>query len=610
MRPLIYILKIILLIIGFLLGQDTKGFILPQVDTSKHPWLGISSTVRNSADFNFAIVADRTGGMQSNVFEEAVKKLNLLRPDFVISIGDLIDGYTMNENLAHRQWDEFDAIVRKLDRPFFYLPGNHDVSNALLTEIWEQRLGPLYYHFIYDNCLFLCLNTEEGSPYGISEKQITYFGDVLQKYKKVRWIFVFMHRPLWDYDQKYGYERIASFLTHKRFSLFSGHHHHYVKKIINNNAHYVLGTTGGGSDLRGAEFGELHHIMWVSFGNDGPRIANLELNGIYDDGLVVEDDYGLVVTLRHGKWFNIEPLVHDQHHFTVLQSYLEFSNRTAKDMRVTGNLDPQPGLLFSPENIDLTVPAGSHYTLPVNINNHYENLKIANLSYIPFTLKATFIGSKGQELTLSATKKMLVDWLHDCPATIERPYIDACFDDWPNAKWIEVDKPQYIREDWDWKGADDGYFRFATAHDDQFLFIALQAVDDRILFGSPELIDRQDHFIVYLQDQPSDGDVSVFNEGALIIKIAPMPGEYPPSIQLSGMNSTEIQFACRAIADTIKAELAVPKRFLPHQKHGFRLNVAYMDHDNPDNVKPSVLYWRPQWGSSMDYVGSGMFIFK
>jgi len=29
--------------------------------------------------------------------------------------------------------------------------------------------------------------------------------------------------------------------------------------------HYMLGTTGGGSDLRGEEFGEFDHITWVTF---------------------------------------------------------------------------------------------------------------------------------------------------------------------------------------------------------------------------------------------------------------------------------------------------------------------------------------------------------
>src|SRR6478735_7437856 len=46
--------------------------------------------------FRFAILPDRTGGNRPGVFEAALAKLNLMQPEFVISTGDLIDGYTLD----------------------------------------------------------------------------------------------------------------------------------------------------------------------------------------------------------------------------------------------------------------------------------------------------------------------------------------------------------------------------------------------------------------------------------------------------------------------------------------------------------------------------------
>jgi hypothetical protein len=40
------------------------------------------------------IVTDRTGGHREHVFRDAMPKVNLLRPAFVMSVGDLIEGYT------------------------------------------------------------------------------------------------------------------------------------------------------------------------------------------------------------------------------------------------------------------------------------------------------------------------------------------------------------------------------------------------------------------------------------------------------------------------------------------------------------------------------------
>ena len=44
------------------------------------------------SEFRFAIVSDRTGTHRANVFAQAVAKLNLLQPEFVITVGDLIEG--------------------------------------------------------------------------------------------------------------------------------------------------------------------------------------------------------------------------------------------------------------------------------------------------------------------------------------------------------------------------------------------------------------------------------------------------------------------------------------------------------------------------------------
>ena len=46
-----------------------------------------------------------------------------------MSVGDLIEGYTLKEDVINKQWDEFDGYVKKFEMPFFYVPGNHDLTN-------------------------------------------------------------------------------------------------------------------------------------------------------------------------------------------------------------------------------------------------------------------------------------------------------------------------------------------------------------------------------------------------------------------------------------------------------------------------------------------------
>ena len=52
-------------------------------------------------------VSDRTGGHRARIFSQAVEQINLLQPAFVVSVGDLIEGYTKDTTKLADQWTEF-----------------------------------------------------------------------------------------------------------------------------------------------------------------------------------------------------------------------------------------------------------------------------------------------------------------------------------------------------------------------------------------------------------------------------------------------------------------------------------------------------------------------
>ena len=57
-----------------------------------------------------------------------MNQINLLQPEFVINVGDLIEGYPEDRADLNGMWDEADVLLDKLDMPFFRTIGNHDVS--------------------------------------------------------------------------------------------------------------------------------------------------------------------------------------------------------------------------------------------------------------------------------------------------------------------------------------------------------------------------------------------------------------------------------------------------------------------------------------------------
>ena len=123
------------------------------------PWTSLEP-LRSRDDFRFVVVTDRTGGHRDGVFETAMPRINLVRPEFVVSVGDLIEGYTDDPAVLGQQWDQIGTAVGQLQMPFFYAPGNHDMSNAVMAEAWHARFGPSYYDFRYRDVLFVVLNSE------------------------------------------------------------------------------------------------------------------------------------------------------------------------------------------------------------------------------------------------------------------------------------------------------------------------------------------------------------------------------------------------------------------------------------------------------------------
>ncbi len=275
-------------------------------------------------NFQFVIVGDRTGGHRPGIFRDAMKRVNQLQPEFVVGVGDLIEGYKEDEEVIHEEWNEFDNMVDNLDMPFFYTVGNHDIGNAVMQRIWHQRLGRDYYHFIYQDVLFISLNTEdppnildeetlakslwleemmlkepekirrmlrerrqstgagEEQPtlpgeVAISDAQLTWVEDVLAKNSEVRWTILLMHKPAWEYDSP-AFDQIEQLMKDRPYTAIAGHEHYFKYSNRRDRDYITMATTGGIWLSEGN--GTFDHIAWVTMTDQGPIISNIALCGL------------------------------------------------------------------------------------------------------------------------------------------------------------------------------------------------------------------------------------------------------------------------------------------------------------------------------------------
>ncbi|MDM8551743.1 metallophosphoesterase [Desulfobacterales bacterium HSG2] len=259
----------------------------PPTNGAARPWTD-RPFKNDPADFQFAIVSDRTGGCRPGIFRKAMLQVNLLQPDFVMCVGDLIEGYTENRDMLKQQYDEMDTILNSLEMRFFRVAGNHEISNDVMANVYGDRYGLLYYHFVYKNVLFLILCTEDPPSAGISDTQVSYMRNVLHNNNTARWTLVFMHRPLFVAQKgklRKGWAKIENILKDRPHTVFAGHRHNYMKHEKHGRNYIHLATTGGYSNLKGIAAGEFDHIVWVSMTDRGPIITNLMLDGIHDENV-------------------------------------------------------------------------------------------------------------------------------------------------------------------------------------------------------------------------------------------------------------------------------------------------------------------------------------
>jgi len=594
--------------------------------------------LNDSDEFQFAIMGDRTGGMRAGVFDIAVQKVNLLQPEFVLSVGDLIDGYTTDPAVWTAQYEEFDAIIEGLEMKFYHVPGNHDISNPELDQEWRKRRGSPWYSFVYKNVLFISLHTEDRKGGGIGEQQIQDIRDALDQHQDVRWTLLFMHRPLWSYGDQAGYEEIEAALGDRPYTLFSGHHHHYLYSEHNGRDHYVLATSGGGSYLRGVDFGEFDHVTWVTMKKDGPVVAHLELDGIHDKNIVTDENNALIQALRQGSWMRTSPVVAESESVESIETVVTFSNGEQAPMRVFGDLAWDSSVEFDPSRVDLTVPAGGVVEMPIRLRTSsggklsIDALNQAGL-FVQLNAEYEIPAASGpggvKQLSLPAKAGFQLDWEHELKVSNATIQVDGDVSEWRAAEWLAIDRPVFAHEDWDWNGIEDGKYQFAVRLTDDSLYVGIQAEDDRLILSDTDVLEeRQDQFFIHLNRNTGIGGTAslpyrLYNQMAVDpgVFLQITMGSVATGETMVISNDSEVEVLGRQQITTsggksvLTAEVAISRAYFESELQGpedlsFRLNVGWMDHDRPENTKPSTLWWRPGWGFSSDFEGAARFQVK
>ena len=479
--------------LGVAVGQSPSppGFVLPQ-KPGPRPWT-TKPVLNGSRRFQIAIVTDRTGGHRPGVWLDAMQKLNLMRPEFVVSVGDLIEGYSEDRRQLEREWAEFLRLTNTLDMRFFFVPGNHDVINPVQHEMWKAKFGDEWYSFDYRDVHFVCLNSEDTRNQ-IGDEQLKWLEQDLAKHNDARWTLVFIHKPLWTYSERAiaagntdntNWPAAQKLLADRPHTIFSGHVHNYTQYVRNGGYQYFsLATTGGGSRLRGEPYGEFDHVMWLTMEPEGPHLAVLKLDGIVSPDVVTEQSAKRFRHFLQTARVEVEPIfmASGESGFGEGELLVRLVNEFGENLTASCEINglPLKGLTVEPQQLLLTVG-------PTGVAKKKVDLKFADpvafhsLRYA--TMKATVSTGGDNPLRAERIVPVVIDRRQSCPRIASAPQIDGVVEPWSGEHYDTAPSPELLGAIKSWQGPADGSFLFHVLHDDEFIYLSAEVTDEQVVPG-------------------------------------------------------------------------------------------------------------------------------
>jgi Icc protein len=173
----------------------------------------------------------------------------LIRPDFVQFAGDNVQHARDNE------WALFKKVTDKLLVPWHALVGDHDAHHDPGCHAYQKNVGPTYLAYTVNGYRFICLNTMQSRPLGMTKEQVIWFQyEVDAAFARDERVVVFQHHypfQVWEDFAGPGIEKCREVIqTRPITALFAGHTHY--GQVANDGRHVYVATRSIGDPEGGS----------------------------------------------------------------------------------------------------------------------------------------------------------------------------------------------------------------------------------------------------------------------------------------------------------------------------------------------------------------------
>jgi hypothetical protein len=319
-----------------------------------------------------AILPDRTTGRDWGLpyLEAAVEDLNIVRPDAVFTVGDMVQGYTRDRERWEREVGDYLSRVGRLVPAFYPTPGNHDVisgtrspADRTFADLYRERFGPVYYSVELDLATAIILFSDEGLGDGkivLGDEQLAWLSRALDAAKaRGKPIFLLMHRPLWRSASVRWQERVQPLLERAGADAVIAGHFHALQRDpdVNGVQYHIVGTCGGMIDQHPLA-GQLQHLTFVDCTEGGAlRVWHQPVGLVLPEDFVTRADQDRVWKLRESRTVRATGLARAAAGGDPRTAEATLEVRNPIDLPITLTLAP-PGVISAPGRAPLWWTAG------------------------------------------------------------------------------------------------------------------------------------------------------------------------------------------------------------------------------------------------------------
>ena len=389
-----------------------------------------------------------------------------------------------------------------------------------------------------------------------------------------------MHQPLWNQKDTKRWNEVEQLLKERKHTVYTGHEHRYVKYKRNNANYYVLATTGGASGMRGAKMGEFDHVVWITMSKEGPIMANLLLDGIYDDSVFTEKMREHIEKLGKHNPIQITPYYIEEGDFVQGSVQIKITNDENIPMHVKFDENSSIDLIGIIEKTSMTIPPNSVKILSMKMQKrhfgHDEPMELkAFVSYKPDNLQTTI------EYPYIFRLKPLPKY--KLPKTNRKIVLDGNSEDWHDFKYSYT--------------ANEGEMtvNFSICYDDNFVYFAAKVRDtDLKSYGSGA---------AWAQDNIGFGISALpMTKSAMSVGRQWYKDEFYQLLTPKTRDVKTVQY--REFPDGADMICVATKN--GYFAEG-KLPISYIE-DDKDGSEINRYWWQPNWMDKQNnIVGSGMF---